>query len=668
VRIKCLAAFILTVIAVEGCSDDVTAPAPPIRPSLSLGIGQGAMKISHAPIRQRFGGITIDALTPVQVGAPVVIEVTAPVIVASNSVHLKLLLPELAEIAFRQKFGANKSGPRVAGPHLEWRGAASRGPLRQTARLVFPVPGLYRVSAQLATDDPTLDAGEQIQNAAGTVSWIYVTEKRGRVIHSFANLYTDREASQAPTPVDTYLADPQGAIGIASIPLPCDPYDPSCSPCEVDPYSCEPVPDPTPPAGAFTGTLLYENQRVHQTMGLANALMTIFDDYGVWSSSVLTDANGKFTLQCPAASLRGHLQMVATARNDFTEVLDVNSPAPPPDLSYYRPQADAAIDKCGTDTGTYIAGKPAQAELFDNITRSAIKSRATFSGFSRGQIKVHWKSGTVDSASAYSPTDDVIEIYEVRSVGEVGLFEAAHEYGHALHQVAMGGIIISAGNASGCQAHNLGGITNYQCAFVEGFADYHAVALWGVQVGAALFNVIDQGRYVGYPTNTGGRLVGPQTEGAVAATLLHVGDGTGTRSVTNAVYGTKSYSDGVSLGHGQVASAIRDCRITRSDYTTVQADGIDYLAYCLEKAVKMVSGGTSCNYWKICTPLPAYFMAVVDPGARDIAFAGLRSFLLAGRMVGPAPATSWAWGAVPTRSGYDTAMRTVWLCNLFFCA
>lgn len=658
--IKCLAAPILVALAVAGCADDVTRPAAPIRPSLSLGAAQDGIKISHAPIRQRFGRITIDARTPIKVGTPVLIEITAPVIIPSSSAHLKVQVPEVAEIAFRQKFGANRSGPRVAAPYLQWHGATSSGILRQTARFVFPVAGLYRVSAQLVTDDPTLDVNGQIQNAAGTVSWIYVTKKGGRVIHSFADLYLDREASRAPTPVDTYAAAPEKAIGIANIPLPCDPNDPSCSPCDADPLSCEPPPDPTPQPGTFTGTLFYENQRLRQTIGLANATVAIFDERGGWYSLVFTDGNGKFTLQCPAASLRGYLQMVAAAGNDYTDVLDVNQTAAPPrDLSYYRPQADAAIDKCGTDTGTYMAGKPAQAELFDNITRSAINSRAIFSGFSRGKIQVHWISGLGDStASDYTPSTDVIHIHEFRSVGELGLFEAAHEYGHALHQFALGGIIISEASANQCQAHGMGAITNYQCAFVEGFAHYHAVALWGRQIGAARFNWIDQGQFAGFPSRFGpGSRTGPQTEGAVASTLLHVGDGTGSRFVSSKPFGTKSYDDKVSLGHSQVASAIRDCRITRNDGSRVQADGIDYLAYCLEKAVKLYVPPPSCNK-VICTQPPAFPMPVIDPVAHDTFFSGLRAF--------PA-ASGWAWGAVPVRSGYDRDMRTVWACNLFFC-
>ncbi len=664
---KFLAAFILIGIAVEGCADNSTAPASAVHRPASVALTSQQAKISHAPIRQRFGQVIIDARTPIKVGVPVLIEVSAPVILGSSSAHMKVLLPELAEIAHRQKFGLNRAGPRVSGPLLTWHGPISRGTLRQTARLVFPVPGLYRVSAQLMTDDQSLDDEGQIQNVAATVSWVYVTMKGGRVVHTFGDLYTDREASRAMSPVDTYLADPSSSVGVASIPLPCDPSDPNCSPCDADPYSCNPPPEPTPSPGTFTGTLRYENQRVHQTIGLANALVTIFDENGGWYSRVFTDATGKFTLQCPPASLRGHLQMAATARNGYTEVLDTKSPGPPADLAYYRAKADAAIDNCGIDTGDYLAGKPAQAELFDNMTRTAVQSRAAFPGFSRDKIMVYWISGVGDStASDYTPSQDAIHIHELRSVGEVGIFEAGHEYGHALHQVAIGGVIIFGAE---CQDHDIALPSTYRCAFVEGFADYHAIAVWGTNVGIAAYNKFDQGAYVGYPTSAAaGRLFGPKTEGAVASMLLHVSDGPGSRVVSHPLFGSRSYSDNVSLGNAQVASAIRDCRIRLSDGSSSPVDGIDYLSYCLEKAVQLVGGGQSCNLWKVCVTLPAVPMPVVDLVARDKFFGGLRSLADAGIGGARLPATSWSWGTPPVRTGYDTAVRTVWTCNLFFCS
>ena len=460
-RRKWEAAVVVLVSVVTGCLDDATAPTAmkgPERPAFSAGLDQAAPKLVHAPIRRRFGGISIGTHMPIRVGKPVTIDVSAQVNIPSNSIQLKVYLPELAEISFRQKFGAQRAGPNAPPPHLVWRGVSRKGVLTQSTRVVFPVAGLYQVSAQVTTDDVTLDEQGEIQNGAGAVAWVYVTASSGRVIKSFEDLYHDREASSARSAVDTYVASPQSAIGINAVPIPIcnDPY--SCTPCELDPYSCY-QPPPTPQPGTFTGTLQYYNQRLG-TIGLANANMYLYEEPSGWVSQTQTDANGKFTLQCPAASLRGRLQMAAIARNQYTEVLDVNSQAPARDMTYFRAQADAAIDRCGTDTGIYTVAKPGQAELFDDITRTAVKSRATFTGFSLppAPITVQWVTGP-DESSAYDPGSNQIIIHETRSVGFVGLFEAAHEYGHALHHMAMGGIPLQ--NLTGCDVHNIAGITGY---------------------------------------------------------------------------------------------------------------------------------------------------------------------------------------------------------------
>lgn len=54
---------------------------------------------------------------------------------------------------------------------------------------------------------------------------------------------------------------------------------------------------------------------------------------------------------------------------------------------------------------------------------------------------------------------------------------AAHEFGHALHHEALGGIT----NSGSCQGHQISQPFSYDCAFSEGFADYAADAALGNQ-------------------------------------------------------------------------------------------------------------------------------------------------------------------------------------------
>ena len=125
----------------------------------------------------------------------------------------------------------------------------------------------------------------------------------------------------------------------------------------------------------------------------------------------------------------------------------------------------------------------------------------------------------------------------------------------------------------------------------------------------------------------------------------------------------------------------------------VRADGIDYLIYCLEKpasyqgacvydvtgspktalaasqatapaAKSATSAASPANTGPpSCQPVPGFYSPNITQDERD-KFAGLRGAF-------PTPAVQWQlgqWGAgVPQRNGYDQNVRTVWMCNLFFC-
>lgn len=188
-----------------------------------------------------------------------------------------------------------------------------------------------------------------------------------------------------------------------------------------------------------------------------------------------------------------------------------------------------------------------------------------------------------------------------------------------------------------------------------GCADYHAAALWGRAIGATLFDRIDLGMFDVLPPIGDGSQVGPTTEGAVAAVLGDIADGTGNDQAGGVV--RTSFTDAVAWGHSTVATAIRDCQITRTDGSQVKADGIDYLVHCLEKNAIPVSFIECGKYG--CKTLPAVLIPYVDTVADNKYFGGLENRPLA------APA-QWFLGT-PSRFGYDRDVRTVWTCNLFLC-
>ncbi len=86
-------------------------------------------------------------------------------------------------------------------------------------------------------------------------------------------------------------------------------------------------------------------------------------------------------------------------------------------------------------------------------------------GHSRGRIK--WKLS--DEGGGYNGILDKITLPWNYAGGGYFRWVAAHEYGHALHHKALGGIWSPSPN---CSPHYLDSISSYRCALKEGFADY----------------------------------------------------------------------------------------------------------------------------------------------------------------------------------------------------
>lgn len=140
------------------------------------------------------------------------------------------------------------------------------------------------------------------------------------------------------------------------------------------------------------------------------------------------------------------------------------------------------------------------------------------------------------------------------------LFTLAHEYGHALHQGALGGIHKYGDCGS---SHRLDQPINVGCAFSEGFADYHAVATMGGELGAYYSGVASN---LFYPGGDGSIIEGP-----FASLLFDISDAAGDEAF-----------DSIQLSGAYVASTIRDCRLTMGTGSS-KVDGSDYMVYCLER-------------------------------------------------------------------------------------
>ena len=89
--------------------------------------------------------------------------------------------------------------------------------------------------------------------------------------------------------------------------------------------------------------------------------------------------------------------------------------------------------------------------------------------------RVAWFTSSTDSLSAYFDREHRIRFGTTSYHND---WTAAHEYGHALHEKAYGGLWDA--EESCYESHDIWEISGYLCAFQEGFADYAAgIGAWG---------------------------------------------------------------------------------------------------------------------------------------------------------------------------------------------
>ena len=209
------------------------------------------------------------------------------------------------------------------------------------------------------------------------------------------------------------------------------------------------------------------------------------------------------------------------------------------------------------------------ARVFTNLRLTVPSSRSIFSR-SRGVVGVKVGSGYT---TEYTGSDDRIYIKTTNAVwGPYGVFIAAHEYGHALHNQALGGIV----SHSCPEPHYLYGAYNLGCAFVEGFADFHA-AITRADSLKLTDGFSDYGAEhdVSYSGSGDGSII----EGAVASFFYDLVDNANTRD------GINNQPDGdddvVSYPGSYVADIVKTCLVNG----TTKANGIDHVIYCFERTI-----------------------------------------------------------------------------------
>jgi len=125
------------------------------------------------------------------------------------------------------------------------------------------------------------------------------------------------------------------------------------------------------------------------------------------------------------------------------------------------------------------------------------------------------------------------------------------------------------------------------------------------------------------------------------------------------------------MGNNTIADAMKNCSIQRFDGSSIPPDGIDYLAYCMEKNVDEVVG-PPCSVVSANQPQSDQqvhpdncgYLGTFAPNVSSEErswFSGLRGNST------HEMAVMWFWGVPPARAGFDQNVRVVWTCNLFYC-
>lgn len=222
----------------------------------------------------------------------------------------------------------------------------------------------------------------------------------------------------------------------------------------------------------------------------------------------------------------------------------------------------ATSRECGLEY-YFLESDAPHTHVFLNLTQAAAAARRIFSA-SRPPITVLVDpSPSASSGYALSRAGEERITIGVADVwDEYGTFVQAHEYGHAFHQHAWGGVV------GGClERHRIDQPSSLACAYTEGIASFFSFATMPATTVARNFSGITA--MSGEDRST--------TEVHVASFLV--------RLIDSATDPGRTW-DRVQFPGSYVGETIRTC--TTDGVSPARADGIDRLIYCLERRVEPI--------------------------------------------------------------------------------
>jgi hypothetical protein len=532
--------------------------------NLTSGPGGGREDSLLAPASMDRFGVEVRAAGAFRPGEPVQITVVSRANLRTSDAEIRLVLPEVA--AARESSWERPRLPvdRPATPELSERAAMARGQtITRTVSVTVPRPGYYQVVATTAQrserEDDEPPASGNDQNVAHDEIWLWIAESGGRATDRFDPSLFPAGTWQVPGPLSPTSGPRPGAGAETS----------------AGPRPARSATGPSPSHSGYAGYVdshaMYHN---NDTGGLApirnaRAEYTIMDRLGrfIRTEVKTTDAGGLSWVAC-YSDANGH------GRYRYRVLLDnerVGMELP----EVINLEGDFATD-CGvafTDQvpSTQSLGKE-RAHVYSNLDKG-IRNGDAFFGIQRAKILVRLDPNASYSTYDWNGSDRLIidtqpnTGYGDQVWGPYGAFVQAHEYGHAYHETALGGV--KRYYTGACPSpHDMWRQTTHACAIAEGFPDYYSVVVLGSATGYMLTD-IENGRYSPSSTNEWGFRPGDNgsiIEGAFASFLYDITD------PANETHDQTAYPG------RYVADIIRTCEVYSGAWRL--NTGSDHVTYC----------------------------------------------------------------------------------------
>jgi hypothetical protein len=377
-------------------------------------------------------------------GLPIEIILTAQVREAFEGGMLRVDIPELEAArlsGFRERFDAPVGVQLPAAGTWALPSVAVGDTLKVSTTVVFPVPGYYRVIGVSHANRPgSAPEPGRVSDRYFLERWLLITETGG--------LFTDRFEPQRVPP--------------DMLPVP-------------GPF--QPVPDVEEPPRQRAGI-------VDSFVALVKSLFLPSSDNVVYVKYWDVDlASYEYAVGVEGW---GHLFQAP----NWNQPLGSSGPHEVNDDGYYTLpcasglfvwKAGASMDNAearvrvysGTspfvqcaDTADVILGAGGY-EAFTNLTTMIPEiDDVVGQGRSQVDVRVGDPNSPCGTSSCYVSSSD--RIYLTSNSAQNSPWTAAHEYGHGLHAVALGGLW----SATNCNPHFVDEPSSYSCAALEGFADF----------------------------------------------------------------------------------------------------------------------------------------------------------------------------------------------------